>query len=82
MTAAQGAAAAAGVPDAYRLTPWTYTPSIALTYATKDEPVEYFEQGKLKKSTPMFFLYKIDRHIHCHFPLIFLSLLLIYINLQ
>jgi hypothetical protein len=45
LTAAQGMAASAGAPEAYRLAPWTYKPSIALTFPTKDYPVEYFEQG-------------------------------------
>ena len=46
LTAAQGAAAAAGTPEAYRLTPWLYKPSIALTFPTKEAPLEYFEEGK------------------------------------
>jgi hypothetical protein len=46
LVAAQGMAATSGAPEAYRLAPWTYTPSIGLTFPTADAPVEYFEQGK------------------------------------
>lgn len=44
-TAAQGMASSAGTPEAYLFTPWVYTPSIAVTFPTKNAPVEYFEQG-------------------------------------
>jgi hypothetical protein len=40
LTAAQGMA-----PETYQLAPWTYKPSIALTFPTSDAPVDYFEQG-------------------------------------
>lgn len=36
--AAQGAS-----PNSYMLMPWTYTPSLALTFSSVDEPVQYFE---------------------------------------
>jgi hypothetical protein len=42
LTAAQGAAAAAGAPEAYRLAPWLYRPSLALSFSTREEPLEYF----------------------------------------
>ena len=45
LTAAQGAAAAAGTPNSYKLTPWLYTPAIALTFETAESPVDYFENG-------------------------------------
>ncbi|KAG7670845.1 hypothetical protein KSW81_004278 [Nannochloris sp. 'desiccata'] len=44
LAAAQGMATSAGDPEAYRLSPWIYTPSIGVTFSTKNAPMEYFEQ--------------------------------------
>lgn len=47
LAGAQAASAATGTPDAYKLTPWLYTPSLAVTFNTSLQPVEYFENGTL-----------------------------------
>ena len=39
-------AAQAAAPDTYRLAPWTYTPSLALSFATEEEPMWYFGNGE------------------------------------
>lgn len=41
LTAAQAAA-----PGTYRLTPWTYTPFIALTFPNETTPMDYFQHGR------------------------------------
>lgn len=48
LTAAQGAYAGTPTPNAYKLMPWTYVPSIATAFPTPDYPVEYFQNGARK----------------------------------
>ena len=39
-------AAAQAESKLYYLSPWLYTPSLALTFPTEDYPVKYFEAGR------------------------------------
>ncbi len=43
---AQQQAAAAGTPQAYKLTPWLYTPQYSLAYPNQTYPLDYLSQGE------------------------------------
>lgn len=43
--AAMQAAQQSGSPSSYKLKPWLYTPSLALSFPSKEAPIEYLSQG-------------------------------------
>lgn len=45
LTSAKQQAAATGYPDAYRLQPWRYMPSMAIAFPSATDPLDYFSAG-------------------------------------